>query len=136
MLCLRLRRTGRGARRRLGGRLLLQVVQLLLQRGHLLLRGRLPCGDLLRGRGEHAEAASLYERALQARIDAVDAIYGAAASYAALGRVGDAVQPLRRAARLDPSRLDVHRLLASSLVALGQKQDALAAFGPLDGRDG
>src|SRR5690606_22347676 len=69
-------------------------------------------GDLLRGRRDHAEAASLYERALAARIDAVDAIYGAAACYVALGRAADAVHPLQRAARIDPARIDVRRLLA------------------------
>ena len=92
-------------------------------------------GDLLRARREYTEAASLYERALSVRIDAVDAIYGAAASYVALGRVAEAVHPLQRAARVDPSRVDVHRLLASSLVAVGQKQEALAAFATRFGGD-
>ncbi|MEJ7735582.1 MAG: tetratricopeptide repeat protein [Polyangiaceae bacterium] len=86
-------------------------------------------GRLHAERGQHAEAAALFERALDARLDSVDAMCGAATAYLALGRTSAALAPLRRAARVDPTRLDVLGLLASALTTAGETQEALLAHG-------
>ncbi|MGZ6095054.1 MAG: tetratricopeptide repeat protein, partial [Polyangiales bacterium] len=88
-------------------------------------------GDVLTSDGDAAGAAKAYEHALQHRLDAVDALFGVARAYVTLGRPGDAVNMLQRAARLAPAHVEVHRLLATTLAGLGDKEAALTAYSDL-----
>jgi len=63
-------------------------------------------------RGDYGEAAKLFAQALMTQPQNVACLYGAGVAQASMGRLGDAVRHLVRAATLAPGDFQVHHSLA------------------------
>ena len=78
--------------------------------------------------GQWAEAAALYQEVVEARPAMPGALLGLAQAYAALGRPGDALQALTRAAELHPQDPLIFTRRADFLLEAQRTDEALADY--------
>ncbi|MBX7195881.1 MAG: tetratricopeptide repeat protein, partial [Sandaracinaceae bacterium] len=107
------------------------VAREVLRLSPATLEASLLLGRTLASEGDSFGAAKAYEQALEHRVDAIDALQGAAQAYVAIGRDADAATALRRVVRIEPQRVEAHRLLSATLLRLGETENALTAFAAL-----
>lgn len=86
-------------------------------------------GLLLSDLGNAQEAIPYLERVSRATPDAAT-LHALGSSYAATGRLDDAVASLSRSVSLDPTRIQALELLATLLIEQRRPQDALRYLGP------
>ena len=78
--------------------------------------------------GHSARAREVLEAALRQQPRNADALYALALADRALRQWETAVQLLSQAAKIDPSRADVQRMLAVAAADVGALEDASAAW--------
>lgn len=84
--------------------------------------------------GDLEKAAQVYELAVQNYPHSAGALNHLGTTYAELGRYDKAVDSLREAMRLDPSRAATYANLATDLLALNRVDDAAAVLAEADKR--
>lgn len=94
------------------------------------INGLFQLGMSLMGQNRHADAAPLFERAIQLKPDFGPAHYNLGVALARSDRKREAVPAFRAAIRHNPERIDTYILLADLHLQLGEKNEA-AELAPL-----
>lgn len=85
-------------------------------------------GNILRGQGRLAEAATCYERALALAPGSVETLYSLGNTCQDLGQLARAIAYFERALRLRPDAVELHNNLGTALQDLGHTEEAIACY--------
>ncbi len=85
-------------------------------------------GDLLRRKGRHADAASVYQRAMELDHSDAEARHEYGLTLSALGQTDQAIEAFQQAVSLNPALRAAHYNLASLLARRGDSSEALKQF--------